>query len=89
MARLVALAVSLLFTASQAVNPLFLSMGSPQCDRCLDQSYYSCPGDYETRPFAECMCGGDGATLYASECVPLCADATGLGASYFVLPGVW
>ncbi|KAF5026594.1 hypothetical protein F66182_1320 [Fusarium sp. NRRL 66182] len=65
------LSLSLLSGVVQASNPLFGAYGTAQCDACLDETYQSCPGDYETRPYAECICKGDGGTNFVS-CLPYC-----------------
>lgn len=68
---IVSLALSLLFTAVQAANVLFGAYATASCEECLDQTYESCPGDYQTRSYAECMCAGDGSTNFVS-CMPQC-----------------
>jgi hypothetical protein len=79
------LALGFLVGTSQALNPLFLAMGAPQCDTCQDQAYNTCPGDHLEMPFAECMCAGKGGEVYSGSCIPLCTDATQLGAEYFAI----
>lgn len=54
------MAIILLFTAVHAANPIVGAFVTPQCKECLDQAYQSCPGDYLTRQYAECLCAGDG-----------------------------
>ncbi|KAH6884261.1 hypothetical protein B0T10DRAFT_564837 [Thelonectria olida] len=73
MTRLFALslAFSLLATAVQGANVLFGAYATGQCEECLDQTFESCPGDYETRPYAECMCAGDGGANFVS-CLSQC-----------------
>lgn len=74
-----------LLPLTTALNPLFLSMNDPACDSCQDRAYNTCPGSDATRPFAECMCALDGATIYVGECIPKCTAASGLGADFFVV----
>lgn len=65
------LALGLLSTAVRAANPVFGAYGTRECDACLDAAYQSCDGDYQTRPFAECICAGDGGTNFVA-CLPYC-----------------
>ncbi|KAK3313288.1 hypothetical protein B0H66DRAFT_628918 [Apodospora peruviana] len=65
------------------LSPFFVSTGfaanliwgafpsHPDCDSCLDQTFDSCPGDYMTEPYAQCMCAGDGATNMVT-CTSIC-----------------
>ena len=74
MARLsfaVILALCLLKTTVQAANPVFGTYSTPSCDACLDQTYLSCPGDYQERSYGQCMCYGDGGTMTA-QCLSVC-----------------
>ncbi|TQV90939.1 hypothetical protein IF1G_10460 [Cordyceps javanica] len=48
------------FLAAEAVNPIFGAFATPSCEACLDDAFASCPGDYKTRTYAECMCAGIG-----------------------------
>ncbi|GKU22061.1 hypothetical protein FLAG1_10262 [Fusarium langsethiae] len=61
----------LLSTTVLASNPLFGAYSTDQCDTCLDQTFESCPGDYQTRPYATCMCAGDGSANFVS-CLSSC-----------------
>lgn len=61
MARfIILLALCFLCAAVKASNPVFGGFVSSACDSCLDETYQSCSGDYKTRPYATCMCTGDG-----------------------------
>ncbi|KAG8352857.1 hypothetical protein FVEN_g9131 [Fusarium venenatum] len=70
MARSIILAL-LLSSTVLASNPLFGAYPTDQCDTCFDQTYESCPGDYQTRSYATCMCAGDGSANFVS-CVSSC-----------------
>ncbi|KAF1734879.1 hypothetical protein CRV24_003797 [Beauveria bassiana] len=48
------------FIATEAANPIFGSFVTPACEACLDAAFDSCPGDYKSRGYAECMCAGEG-----------------------------
>ncbi|OAA38476.1 hypothetical protein BBO_07114 [Beauveria brongniartii RCEF 3172] len=48
------------FIATEAANPIFGAFATPACEACLDDAFDSCPGDYQSRGYAECMCGGIG-----------------------------
>ncbi|KAF4465452.1 hypothetical protein FALBO_7704 [Fusarium albosuccineum] len=81
----VSLVLGLLSTAVRASNPVFGAYPSSQCDTCLDEVYQSCPGDYQTRPYAVCMCAGDGSANFVS-CLPYCdggIDEAGIATSTF------
>jgi hypothetical protein len=73
MTRLIifSLTLSLLLTAVQAANAVFGAYSTPSCEECLDETFQSCPGDYETRSYAECMCAGDGSVTFNS-CLSEC-----------------
>ncbi len=45
---------------AEAANPVFGAYVTPACEACLDAAFSSCPGDYRTRDYAECMCAGKG-----------------------------
>ncbi|KAF4432131.1 hypothetical protein F53441_13850 [Fusarium austroafricanum] len=60
-----------LCTAVQASNPVLGGYVSGACDSCLDNVYEMCPGDYKTRPYATCMCAGDGSAAFVS-CMSQC-----------------
>ncbi|OAA71867.1 hypothetical protein LEL_09102 [Akanthomyces lecanii RCEF 1005] len=52
------------FLATEAANPIFGAFATAACEACLDDAFTSCPGDYKTLEYAECMCaglGGEGA----------------------------
>jgi hypothetical protein len=68
------------FSSTLAFNPLFLSTQYPECNSCLDATYLSCPGFYEDRDYATCMCAGTGATNM-NTCISICdsVDALGVG----------
>ncbi|KAJ4250126.1 hypothetical protein NW762_011936 [Fusarium torreyae] len=87
MTRLIAsLALCLLFTAVQASNPVFGGYVSSACDSCLDETYQSCPGDYKTRPYATCMCVGDGSANVVtclSSCDPGLNEPANVSAAWF------
>jgi hypothetical protein len=68
---LLPLAVLLFSTAVEAANPLFGAYSTDSCDSCLDETYQSCPGDYKTRPYATCMCAGDGSANFV-KCLSYC-----------------
>jgi hypothetical protein len=68
---LLPLAVLLFSTAVEAANPLFGAYSTDSCDSCLDETYQSCPGDYKTRPYATCMCAGDGIANFQT-CMSYC-----------------
>ncbi|PMB69073.1 hypothetical protein BM221_005659 [Beauveria bassiana] len=55
------------FIATEAANPIFGSFVTPACEACLDAAFDSCPGDYKSRGYAECMCAGEGG-LKATAC---------------------
>ncbi|KAM3498722.1 hypothetical protein MY10362_007972 [Beauveria mimosiformis] len=48
------------FIATEAANPIFGAFVTPACEACLDAAFTSCPGDYKSRGYAECMCAGEG-----------------------------
>lgn len=48
------------FIATEAANPIFGAFVTPACEACLDAAFASCPGDYKSRGYAECMCAGEG-----------------------------
>ncbi|KAJ3538107.1 hypothetical protein NM208_g6052 [Fusarium decemcellulare] len=82
----VSLVLGLFSTAVRASNPVFGAYPSSQCDTCLDEVYQSCPGDYQTRPYAVCMCAGDGSANFVS-CLPYCdggIDEAGIATSTFL-----
>lgn len=57
------------FLATEAVNPIFGAFITPACEACLDAAFESCPGDYRTREYAQCMCagiGGEGGSMVNS-----------------------
>ncbi|PKS05165.1 hypothetical protein jhhlp_008533 [Lomentospora prolificans] len=81
--RTTILASALLPAAVHSLNPLFVNPGYPECGACLDQAYQACPGDYETKPYAECMCGGDGGAVF-TNCMPLCNTELILGSEILV-----
>ncbi|SPJ70633.1 uncharacterized protein FTOL_00361 [Fusarium torulosum] len=68
---LLPLAVLLFSTAVQTANPVFGAYSTDSCDSCLDETYQSCPGDYKTRPYATCMCAGDGSANFV-KCLSYC-----------------
>lgn len=45
---------------AEAANPVFGAYVTPGCEACLDAAFSSCPGDYRTRDYAECMFSGKG-----------------------------
>lgn len=54
-----------LLPAVFAFNEIFgFSPSDPTCTACLDEVFESCPGDYKTRSYATCMCGGVGSTNF-------------------------
>ncbi|KAM0217701.1 hypothetical protein ACHAPQ_008228 [Fusarium lateritium] len=63
--------VVLLPITVQAANPVFGAYSTDSCDSCLDETYQSCPGDYMTRPYATCMCAGDGSANFV-KCLSYC-----------------
>ncbi|KAI5456085.1 hypothetical protein BGZ63DRAFT_418111 [Mariannaea sp. PMI_226] len=67
----VSIALNLLFPAARAANVLFGAYSTASCEECLDQTFESCPGDYTTRSYAECMCAGDGGANFVS-CMSEC-----------------
>ncbi|KAI6355896.1 hypothetical protein MCOR25_008052 [Pyricularia grisea] len=68
------LAVSHLATTVSAANMVFGAYGNRNCEACLDKTFQSCPGDYQTRSYATCMCAGNGganvATCMSGYCDP-------------------
>ncbi|KAL6918976.1 hypothetical protein ACHAP8_008969 [Fusarium lateritium] len=76
----------LLSSTVLAANPLFGAYSTDQCDTCLDQTYESCPGDYQTRPYATCMCAGDGSANFVSclsSCDPTLNEPANASATYY------
>lgn len=65
------LALGLLCTLVRASNPVFGAYTSSACDSCLDAVYENCPGYYQDRSYATCMCKGDGGTNFVS-CMSYC-----------------
>jgi hypothetical protein len=78
MKSLIFLALALLTPPllAQEVNMIWASTGasSPECRSCLDQAFLSCPGDYQTVSYAQCMCAGDGSANTIS-CAGVCERA--------------
>jgi hypothetical protein len=71
LAVLLSLLFSHLFTAVEASNPIFGAFSTPGYEACLDRTFSSCPGDYKTRDYAECMCTGQGGKNFVS-CISQC-----------------
>lgn len=46
------LAVGQLATTVSAANMVFGAYGNRNCEACLDKTFQSCPGDYQTRSYA-------------------------------------
>jgi uncharacterized membrane protein YgcG len=60
---LLALASALFSPGALAFNQIFgMSPSDPTCTSCLDQVFLSCPGFYQDRSYAQCMCAGAGST---------------------------
>ncbi|KAK1749879.1 hypothetical protein QBC47DRAFT_465291 [Echria macrotheca] len=50
-----------------AFNDVFgFSPSDPTCTACLDDAFAACPGFYQTRSFADCMCAGVGSTKFVT-----------------------
>ncbi|KAH9436035.1 hypothetical protein MCOR02_004944 [Pyricularia oryzae] len=68
------LAVGQLAATVSAANMVFGAYGNRNCEACLDKTFQSCPGDYQTRSYATCMCAGNGganaATCMSGYCDP-------------------
>ncbi|KAK0711778.1 hypothetical protein B0H67DRAFT_300870 [Lasiosphaeris hirsuta] len=61
------LASTLLSPAVLASNAIFgFSPSDPTCTACLDNAFLACPGFYQDRSYAECMCGGVGDTEFVT-----------------------
>ncbi|KAL3605301.1 hypothetical protein FPOAC2_00244 [Fusarium poae] len=76
----------LLSSTALAANPLFGAYSTDQCDKCMDQTYESCPGDYQTRSYATCMCAGDGSANFVSclsYCDPTLNEPANASATYY------
>lgn len=50
----------LLLPLASALNNVIIPLPYPECNTCVDSAVNSCPGDYETRAYANCLCAGDG-----------------------------
>jgi hypothetical protein len=67
-------ALGLFASGAMAANNIFGSFPLyPQCERCLDTVFASCPGFYQDRSYAECMCGGKGGTDFVT-CSSVCGS---------------
>ncbi|KAJ4016327.1 hypothetical protein NW752_003449 [Fusarium irregulare] len=78
--------LSLLATQALAANPLLGAYPTDQCDACMDQVYTSCPGNYQDRSYATCMCAGDGSTKFVSclgSCDPTLNEPANASATYY------
>jgi hypothetical protein len=64
------------WTIAQQVNMIWAGTGagSPTCRSCLDQTFLSCPGNYQDVSYARCMCYGDG-SANAVTCSSVCEGA--------------
>ncbi|KAK3345919.1 hypothetical protein B0T25DRAFT_633578 [Lasiosphaeria hispida] len=61
------LASTLLSPAVFASNDIFgFSPSDPTCTACLDDAFLACPGFYQDRSYAECMCAGVGDTKFVT-----------------------
>lgn len=86
MSRTIFLTLFLLSTTALASNVLFGAYSTDECDACLDQTFQSCPGDYQTRSYATCMCAGDGSANFVSclsSCDPGLNEPANASATYY------
>ncbi|KAJ4137286.1 hypothetical protein NW768_002868 [Fusarium equiseti] len=80
------LTISLLAAQALAANPLLGAYPTDQCDACMDEVYTSCPGNYQERSYATCMCAGDGSTKFVSclgSCDPQLNEPANASATYY------
>ncbi|KAK4215482.1 hypothetical protein QBC37DRAFT_481401 [Rhypophila decipiens] len=78
------LGIAVMLPSALAANLIWGSYPSnPQCSNCLDETFASCEGDYESPGYARCMCAGVGSTNMVS-CVSVCTavDQDSLGISW-------
>ena len=78
--------LSLLASKTLAANPLLGAYPTDQCDACMDEVYTSCPGNYQDRSYATCMCAGDGSTKFVSclsSCDPTLNEPANASATYY------
>lgn len=65
------LSLLLLLPLASALNNVIIPLPYPECNTCVDSAVNSCPGDYETRAYANCLCAGDGGPRIVN-CVSTC-----------------
>lgn len=78
----------LLLPLASALNNVIIPLPYPECNTCVDTAVNSCPGDYETRAYADCLCAGAGGPRIVS-CVSTCnaVDTLPMGAGDKVAGG--
>ncbi|KAG4441143.1 hypothetical protein IFR05_003364 [Cadophora sp. M221] len=57
---------------------IWLQTAYPECNSCLNQDFASCPGDYQSVGYANCMCKGDGGPNTVT-CAGICDRADTVG----------
>ncbi|RBR25408.1 uncharacterized protein FIESC28_01845 [Fusarium coffeatum] len=78
--------LSLLASRALAANPLLGAYPTDQCDACMDEVYTSCPGNYQERSYATCMCAGDGSVKFLSclgSCDPQLNEPANAASTYY------
>ncbi|KFY83366.1 hypothetical protein V498_08127 [Pseudogymnoascus sp. VKM F-4517 (FW-2822)] len=71
-------AFALFHLSACQLNMIWIGTAYPECNSCLDQTFLSCPGSYDSVGYAECMCKGNGGANLAA-CIPICDAADTLG----------
>ncbi|KAK1830905.1 hypothetical protein QBC39DRAFT_331249 [Podospora conica] len=76
------LSLLLLLPAASALNNIFNPTPYQECNACVDAAANSCPGDYETKAYATCLCAGAGSAGIAG-CLSTCdaVDTQPMGAA--------
>lgn len=78
--------LSLLASQVLAANPLLGAYPTDECDACMDDVYTSCPGNYQERSYATCMCAGDGSVKFLSclgSCDPQLNEPVNAASTYY------
>ncbi|KAK0647148.1 hypothetical protein B0T16DRAFT_391442 [Cercophora newfieldiana] len=83
-------ALTALLGTTTALNDIFIPLPYPECNACLDTAANSCPGNYQQRSYAECICAGEGSKQIVG-CVGTCdaVDTQPMGAGNKVVRGYY
>ncbi|KAL1843705.1 hypothetical protein VTJ49DRAFT_405 [Mycothermus thermophilus] len=79
-----------LASSALAANPIWGGASYPECTACLDRTFATCPGNWETQEYAECLCAGAGSSVFI-DCVGTCqlVDTMGIGQAGIVTSGFY